>query len=136
MKEKLVYGLWTCLYILCVGLGFINEPQGIGKAALVLTALIFFAPGAWLLYMGLQEKNRKMLLRLRIVCLCSLLLTLSALVAFFLSVNGSDAANKVFFEVLALVSAPMFCGQYWFLSLFLWACLLMGTLGKKKACQN
>ncbi len=130
MKEKIAYGIWACLYILCVGLGFISDPQGVGKVLLVLTALIFFLPGAWLLHEG--RKNRKILLRLRLVSLSSLVLTLVALVAFFLSVNGADAVNKVMFEILALVSAPMFCGQYWFLSLFLWACLLMGTFLKNK----
>ena len=130
MKEKITYGVWACLYILCVGLGFVTDPQGVGKVLLVMTALIFFLPGAWLLYSGFRQKDRKMLLHLRLVSLCSLMLTLAALVAFFLSVNASDAVNKVFFEILALVSAPMLCGQYWFLSLFLWACLLMGTLYK------
>ncbi len=130
MKEKIAYGIWACLYILCVGLGFINDPQGVGKVLLVLTAVSFFLPGAWLLYEG--RRNRKMLLRLRLVCLSSLVLTLIALVAFFLSAGGADAVNKVMFELLALVSAPMLCGQYWFLSLFLWACLLMGTFLKNK----
>lgn len=132
MKEKIAYALWACLYILCVGLGFVSDPQGVGKVLLVLTALIFFLPGAWLLWEGLRQKNRKMLLRLRLVALSSLALTVIFIVANFLSVNASETTGKVLYEILALVSAPMLCGQYWFMSLFLWACLLMGSLHKKK----
>lgn len=132
MKEKVAYGIWACLYILCVALGFVPDPQGVGKALLVLTALIFFLPGLWLLLDGIKKKDKKQLLRLRIVSLCSLGLTLVALVANFLSVGGSEALGKAMYEMLAVVSAPMLCGQYWFMSLFLWACLLMGTLYKNK----
>ena len=126
MKEKIAYGLWTCLYILCVGLAFVPEPQGIGKAALVLVSLIFFVPGLWLLVEGLKKNDRKMLLRLRIVSICSLALTLIFLVLFFLTVTS--AVGEVIAHLLILFSAPMFCAQYWALSLFLWASLLMGTI--------
>jgi hypothetical protein len=36
--------------------------------------------------------------------------------------------------LLIIVSAPMVCGQYWVLSLFLWACLMIWAqkLLKKK----
>lgn len=130
MKEKIAYALWACLYILCVGLAFIDPPQGFGKYVLLLIELIFFLPGLWLLVEGIKQRNRKLLLRLRIVCICSLALTMLAIVAFFLSTNASDAVNQTWFDILALVSAPMLCSAYWALSWFLWACLLMGTLCK------
>lgn len=130
MKEKILYALWACLYILCVGLGTAGTVEGIGKIFFVLTALIFFIPGVLLLVFGLREKNKKMLLRVRIVCICSLVLTLIFLVANFLTANASDATGYAMFELLNLVSAPMLCSQYWILSLFLWACLLMGSFTK------
>ena len=130
MKEKILYALWACLYILCVGLGTVGTVEGIGKIFFVLTALIFFIPGVLLLVFGLREKNKKMLLRVRIVCICSLVLTLIFLVANFLTANASDATGYTMFELLNLVSAPMLCSQYWVLSLFLWACLLMGSFTK------
>ena len=80
--------------------------------------------------MSNREKNKKMLLRVRIVCICSLVLTLIFLVANFLTANASDATGYAMFELLNLVSAPMLCSQYWILSLFLWACLLMGSFTK------
>jgi hypothetical protein len=135
MKEKILYALWACLYILCVGLGTVGTVEGIGKIFFVLTALIFFIPGILLVVFGLREKNKKMLLRVRIVCICSLVLTLIFLVANFLTANASDATGYAMFELLNLVSAPMLCSQYWILSLFLWACLLMASFtnfqGKK-----
>lgn len=130
MKEKILYALWACLYILCVGLGTVGTVEGIGKIFFVLTALIFFIPGILLLVFGLRKKNKKMLLRVRIVCICSLVLTLIFLVANFLTANASDATGYAMFELLNLVSAPMLCSQYWILSLFLWACLLMGSFTK------
>ena len=132
-KEHFAYILWLCLYILCVGLG-VAAPyaEGFGKVAMVLTALIFYIPGIFLLVMGLKEKDRKILLRLRLVSAVSLLLTFGALIAMFASLN------ETVYEILALVSAPMLCGQYWALSLFCWAALMMATIpgvilpGKKK----
>ena len=49
MREKILYASWGCLYILCVGLGTIQEPAGFGKAVLVAISLLFFVPGALLL---------------------------------------------------------------------------------------
>ena len=126
MKEKITYALWACLYILCVGLSFVSPQQTAGKVVLLLIELAFFAPGGWLLYQGHKQGSKKILLRLRIVSICSLVLTLLALLSFFLSINAST--NETFFNILTLVSAPMLCSQYWPLSWFLWACLLMGTL--------
>ena len=42
MREKILYASWGCLYILCVGLGTIQEPAGFGKAVLVAISLLFF----------------------------------------------------------------------------------------------
>jgi len=129
MKEKIIYILWGCLYALCVGLGTVNNAQGFGKVLLILTALIFFIPGLYLLWLG-HKQNRKILVRLRWVAIASLSLTLGLLVANMFTVLLSEQTGKLLHEILALVSAPMLCGQYWSISLFLWACLLFGTLIK------
>lgn len=130
MKEKLLYGSWGCLYIFCVGLGFVREPAGFGKVMLILTSLIFFLPGAYLLWEGLRTGNRKRIRTIRILSLTSLGLTLLLLILNFLSVNWSAAVGSAFYEILVLVSAPMVCSQYWALSLFLWACMLMASFKK------
>lgn len=126
MREKILYGIWACLYIVCVGLGFVPEPAGFGKVLLVLTALIFFLPGFVLLYDSRGSGKKR--LRLRIISLCSLVLTLALLIANMCSALYPPQVGKVLYELLALVSAPMLCAQYWLLSLFLWAFLFVGTM--------
>jgi len=130
MKEKILYAIWGCLYILCVGLGTVDNAQGIGKVLLMLTAVIFFIPPAIILYDGLREKRRKTLVRVRIISIVSLSLTMVVLIANVMSIAASEAVGNFLHELLILVSAPMICSQYWVLSLFLWACLLMVSLKK------
>ena len=130
VKEWILYAAWLCLYILCVGLGSVDRIEGIGKIFFVLTALIFFIPGACLLVMGIREKNKKTVRRVRIIALCSLILTV---VVFCINIVAA-AAGRVgpgFQDLLNLVSAPMFCSQYWVISLFGWACLLSASFMKK-----
>jgi len=71
-------------------------------------------------------------LTVRILAILSLSLSLIALVANFLSILGTEALGNALYVVLVLVSVPMVCGQYWVMSLFLWACLLMASFIRKK----
>ena len=132
MKERILYIVWAVLYAICAALGFYGEAQGVGKVLFVLTALIFFLPGIGLLVLGFQEKNRKILNRVRIISAISLVLTLCFLVANVAVAAGAETTNKVLHVLLVLVSAPMLCGQYWAMSLFLWACLLFASFLKPK----
>ena len=132
MKEKALYCVWAILYALCAALGFLGETQGVGRVFLVLAAVIFFLPGAALVVIGLREKNKKVLRIVRITAIVSLCLTLIALVANMAAVNGSELLGNMLHVVLVLVSTPMMCGQYWILSLFLWACLRFATFLKPK----
>ena len=133
MKEKILYAVWAGLYILCVGLGTVRDVDGFGRGVLIMTALLFFVPGVMLLSEGKKKQDKKMLWRLRLVCICSLSLTMLLIAANFLSVGSSSAAGQVLYHILMLVSAPMFCAQYWVLSLFLWACLLFASFTKPEA---
>lgn len=130
MREKILYAIWGGLYVICAVLGFVTGAQGLGKLLLLLTSLIFFIPAGILLYESIRDKNDQALLRLRIIAICSLGLTLLLLVANIVCVNGSAALGEALHGFLILVSVPMFCSQYWLVSLFLWACLLMLTLKK------
>ena len=123
MKEKLTYALWGVLFIVCACLGFVRDAAGFGKVLLVLSSLIFFLPGVLLLYWG-QRKQ------VRIISICSLGATLVLLVANFFSVLASERVGDILYTLLVLISSPMVCSQYWVLSLFLWACLLMATFLK------
>lgn len=133
MKRTLAYILWGCMYIVCVGLGTVENPQGFGKLLLVLTGIIFFLPPGYLLYTARKTGDKKQLLLIRILSILSLALTLVLLVINFLSVGMDAATGMRLYELLNLVSAPMLCCQYWVVSLFLWACLLWGSFpGNKK----
>ena len=129
-KEILSYCVWACLYILCVGLGTVEEAEGIGKVLFILTSLIFFLPGSYLLYLGHREQNKPMLVRVRIVSICSLSLTMIAFCANVMAVSASKEVGRTLYDILNLVSAPMFCAQYWILSLFGWASLLWASFIK------
>lgn len=132
MKNKILYCLWAAWYILCVGLGSFDEPEGILKIAMLVIALCFFVPGGLLLWDAKKRGNRRGVLAIRWISAASLLLTLIFLPAFLIAgTNGRDTANLLY-EVLILVSSPMICSQYWFLSMFLWACLLSASFMKTK----
>ena len=132
VKAAISYCVWLCLYILCVGLGTVEEIAGIGKALFVATALIFFLPGIYLLYLGFHDKNKKLILSVRIIAICSLALTMIVFCCNVIAVSASANVGRNLYDLLNVVSAPMFCAQYWILSIFLWACLLSASLKKLK----
>lgn len=127
MKEKILYVFWLCFYILCVGLGTVVQRSVGLHIAFTVLSLLFFIPGILLLWEGIRANDRKMLLRVRIVSLVSLLLTVSLIVLNILTVTAGDAVGQVMHDLLILVSAPMFCCYWRGLSLFLWACLFVGS---------
>ena len=128
MKDGKLYTLWGAFYILCGLLGFIQEPNGFVTAVLVLLAVGFFVPGAVLLYRGYRENNQEKMKRIRNISLVWLGLTLVLLVANFLTAGATEVTGDLLYGFLVILSAPMFCGQFWIMSLFLWACLLMASL--------
>lgn len=137
MNRFLTYS-WAFMYVLCAALGTLQGATGIAKAALVLIAVLFFLPPALLLYNGLMAGQKKTVKIIRIISLVSLLLTSVLLAVYFVltllyaaTVASAVAVNLTYYALLA-VSAPLFCGQYFFLSLFLWACLLFATFIKPK----
>ena len=136
MKEIIAYCAWLCLYVLCVGLGTLENVTGMAKVFFLLTSLIFFLPGAYLLYLGNREKNRKICLRVRIMAIVSLVLTVVVFSGNVIAVSSSLETGRVLYDLLNLVSAPMFCSQYWILSLFCWGCLLSASFMKKQKTED
>ena len=123
MNKKLLYMLWAGLFVLCAGLGFIPEPEGLSKSALTIISLVFFLPPAWLLYRG-DMSDAKLVCNLSAL---SLGLTLILLVLNFLTALQSDFLGQVLHYTLVIVSSPMICSGHWAMSLFLWACLLIAS---------
>ena len=128
MKKSYIYAIWGVLYCICVGLGFVPNPAGFGKVLLVLTSLIFFLPPFYLLWQARKEKCRRTVLVLRLLSGGILILSLVLLVLNFMSVNWGVQAGLTMYVLLVMFTAPMVCSQYWALSLFLWACILMVSL--------
>ena len=128
MKDSKLYALWGVLYIFCGLLGFIREPNGFVMAVLVLLAVGFFIPGAVLLYRGYREQNPGKIKVIRNISLIWLVMTLVLLIANFLTAGAAEITGDLLYGFLVILSAPMYCGQFWVMSLFLWACLLMASL--------
>lgn len=133
MKKIALYSIWMCMYILCIGLAYIQNPPAATKVALVVIALLFFVPGGILLWDALKAHDQKELLRIRVISIVSLSLTLIAFVANLMSIAAPKAVGDALYDVLILVSSPMVCSQYWIISLFLWACLLSASFPRKLA---
>ena len=132
MKKSSLMAVWGIFYIICAGLGFIPEPEGSVRVFLALIALLFFVPPAILLFDAFASQDRKTILLIRRLSLLSLGLTLALLIANFLAALGSTWLGSALHVLLVVCSAPMFCSNYWALSLFVWAVLLVTTLQKRK----
>ena len=130
MKKTLLYIIWGCMAVLCIGLGTLETAELLIQIPLMVLAVMFFLPAGILLYDAFATGNRKGILRLRWISLASLALTAATLVAFMLTSAAGNAAAEVLYDILIVVSCPMICGYYWLISLFLWACLLSATFIK------
>lgn len=128
MNKTSFFSLWSGMFILCAGLGFIPEPAPVLKVLLILFAIGFFVPPAFLLRNASKEKDRDTLALVRNLSALSLGLTVVLLICNFASILWPEVLGNVLYTVLVMVSAPMFCAQYWVLSLFLWACLLIASI--------
>lgn len=128
MKNQYLFALWGALFILCAGLGFIPEPAGALRILLTGLSVLFFLPPAVLVWKGHRERNRRQLALVRDLSIVSLSLSVLLLIANFLSAFHSELLGNILHGVLVVVSSPMICSGHWALSLFLWACLLIGSL--------
>ena len=136
MKDGKLYALWGVLYIICGLLGFIREPNGFVTALLVLLAVGFFVPGAVLLYRGYKTRDPAKIKAICTISLAWLCMTLVLLVFNFLTAGATEVTGDMLYGFLVILSAPMYCGQAWVLSMFLWACLLMSGLSCLKKIKK
>ena len=128
MTNNTLFLLWAGLFALCAGLGFLPEPN----AFTTLAALAAFVPPGILLYRADQTGDSHTRTLIRNLSALSLGLTAVLLVLNFLTALSSEFLGNLVHGILVIVSSPMICSGHWAMSLFLWACLLMVSLGKKK----
>ena len=126
MTKRTLFVLWGCLFALCAGLGFVPE----GSWWMTGLSLLFFVPPAVLLYRANREKDSHTRLLIRHLSALSLGLTVVLLVATFLTALSSEALGTAIHCLLVVISTPMIASGHWALSLFLWACLLIGSNSK------
>lgn len=127
MKQKLIYLLWLFLYIICVGLGTIYADILVLQLFQGLFAVLFFVPPVLLVLEGLREGQKKYLVQIRTVSIISLALTLIFMIANIAAVYATESVGNTLNQIYILVAAPMHCLPYGFISIFLWACLVMLT---------
>jgi hypothetical protein len=125
MKLKSVLLSWLYLFILCAALGFIPAGTGIFKVLFALVAAVFFVPGFVLLVKADHRDDGKTIRLVRNIALAALVLTTVLIMLNFLSATMSKAWGDVLYVLLVVLSAPLVCGQYWALTLFGWACLMI-----------
>ena len=132
MKRSSLMAIWGIFYIICAGLGFIPEPEGTVRIFLTVISILFFVPPAILLFDAFSAGDEKTIRLIRLLSALSLALTLVLLTANFLAALGASWLGTLLHILLVIGSAPMLCSNYWVLSLFLWAVLLVASLQKRK----
>lgn len=128
MKTKTLWLIWLYLFAFCCILGFIPDPPEFLKALLAMAGVCFFIPGALLL----KSKEQKSVRLVRLLSICSLVLTLVTVILNFASVLMEPVWGTVLYIIMGVLSTPMLCCQVWAIGLFGWACLLAGSLFVKK----
>ena len=136
MKKHTLFALWGGLFALCAVLGFFPASGSALKILMTLLSVAFFIPGALLLRLSARSGDRHTAALVRNLAIASLSLTVLFLIANFFSVLGSEALGNFLYCILVIVSAPMVCSGYWALSLFLWACLMIGAMQILKQKKN
>ena len=132
MKNKSLLAIWGIFYIICAGLGFIPEPEGTVRIFLTVISILFFVPPAILLFDAFSAGDEKTIRLIRLLSALSLALTLVLLTANFLAALGASWLGTLLHILLVIGTAPMLCSNYWVLSLFLWAVLLVASCQKWK----
>ncbi len=125
------YSIWAILYCVCAGLGFMpdSQVQGTFKTMLTVLSFVFFLPPFLLAWFAARQDDGKTLKELRIISLTALGLSLFFIILIFISAANFGVTMRKVVSVLYLIfTAPLQCSQNWILPLFMWGCLLMGTL--------
>lgn len=95
-------------------------------APFVLVGLVFFVPPFYLLF--LSKKDAKTIKLVRTVSIVSLVTFVVLYVLNIMSVNWSVTAGRVLYYLMVVFCAPIMCGQFFIVSLYLWGCLLWACI--------
>lgn len=132
LDYRVLYALWAGMFALTAVLGFLfpNVTHTAGRAALMLTAALFFLP-PWLILAKAKAAGARWHIRLvRNLSLTSIVMTVVLLCANLLSAGMGEAMGRALNAALTIVSAPLVCSNFFALPLFLWGTLVMGAISK------
>ena len=127
-KKSVVYVVWAVWYLICLCLCLGRTPIGWEKAPFVLVGLLFYVPPFYLLFLAKKDKEKKTVAILRIISAASLGAFVVLYALNIMSASWSVLAGRILYYLLIVFCAPIVCGQFFPLGLYLWACILMVTL--------
>ena len=132
MSNTVLYALWGVLYVLCAGMGFISNPGEWLQFGMLLLSIAFFIPPMVLIHRSEKTGDCRTLQLVKNLSLAWLIVASALLVGNFLSVMASERLGNLLYGLLVIVASPMVCGDYWVLTIFLWAWLFWDSRSKLK----
>ena len=132
MNKKVLWVSWYAMLLLCALYGLLPEPAGFWKGLGIVLSIGAFVPAGLLLKLAYDTADLHLIRLVRKICIISLSLTVGLYTLNIISVLMPPVWGTVFHILLVIGSTPMFCAQYWVLSLFCWACLLWSAITMEK----
>ncbi|MBR2048902.1 MAG: hypothetical protein IJ960_09945 [Oscillospiraceae bacterium] len=132
LRYRQLYTLWGGLFGLTALLGLLFPgAKGIGQALLIVLAVGFFLP-PWLILIKARAAGvKKHIILIRCLAAASLAATLALLCAGIRSLALGEGVGQLIHVLTSILCAPLTCGNFYALPIFLWATLLFGSFGKK-----
>ena len=128
MEKKSWIVAWIGMYALSVVAGLFWPASVVSH----IVGILFFVPPAVLLWLGITKKERKLVRWVRWIAVAELVLTVGIIIAMFVTIASKKNLDALMEALLLLLAAPFQCFKAWVLSLFGWACLVYGSMIKKK----
>ena len=120
-KKSVVSVFWAVWYLICLFLSLGAEPVGMAKIPFLVVGVAAYTPPFYLLY--LSKKDAKTIQIVQSISIASLVAFAVLFVLGVLSVNWSTEAGRILDILFKILCAPIVCGQFWVVGLFLWASL-------------
>ena len=129
LRYDRLYPVWAGLFVLTAVLGLLfPEAEGFGRAILLTLTVGFFLPPWLILAKAKQTGDRQNVKLIRYLALASLAATMVLFCAGIWSVGTS--LGQTLQILMSIICAPLTCGNYYVLPMFLWATLLIGSFRK------
>ncbi len=136
MNKKVLWVSWYSLLLLCALYGLLPEPRGFWKVTGIVLSVGAFVPAGLLIKCAYDTADTGLLRLIRKICIVSLSLTVALYTLNIVSTLMPPVWGVIFHILLAIGSTPMFCAQYWVISLFCWSCLLWSTVTVEKELKG